>query len=228
MRSITYQLKAPGKSGHTAIPQADNAIYTLAAALTRLAAFKFPIEFDDTTRAFLARTASTETGQARAEMIAASNLLADLAAAERLIANAERNAHLRTTYVATMLQAGTVENALADNAEATIQCRVLPQDTPEFVKASLVKAVADPSVSVTTTEPGHDNPESSLRPQLLSIIEAAVYSMWPEVLLCRRSTAVRPTRSTRELPASQPMVSARSFTTWMTTGRMRTTSASAS
>jgi acetylornithine deacetylase/succinyl-diaminopimelate desuccinylase-like protein len=182
-RYITYQLRAVGKSGHTAIPQPDNAIYKLAAALTRLATFRFPIEFDATTRAFLARTASTETGQTRADMIAASNPVPDMVAAERLTTNPERNAHLRTTCVATMLKAGTVENALADDAEATIQCRVLPQDTPEFVKASLVRAVADPAVSVTTTEPGQENPESPLRPQLLSHIEAVVHSMWPGVLV---------------------------------------------
>jgi acetylornithine deacetylase/succinyl-diaminopimelate desuccinylase-like protein len=182
-RYITYQLRAVGKSGHTAIPQPDNAIYKLAAALTRLVTLRFPIEFDATTRAFFARTASTETGQTRADMIAASNLVPDMAAAERLTANPERNAHLRTTCVATMLKAGTVENALADDAEATIQCRVLPQDTPEFVKASLVRAVADPSVSVTTIEPGQENPESPLRPQLLSHIEAVVHSMWPGVVI---------------------------------------------
>jgi acetylornithine deacetylase/succinyl-diaminopimelate desuccinylase-like protein len=43
--------------------------------------------------------------------------------------------------------------------------------------------VADPSVSVTTTEPGQENPESPLRPQLLSGIEAAVHSMWPGVVV---------------------------------------------
>jgi acetylornithine deacetylase/succinyl-diaminopimelate desuccinylase-like protein len=182
-RYITYQLRAVGKSGHTAIPQPDNAIYKLAAALTRLATFRFPIEFNATTRAFFARTASTETGQTRADMIAASNSVPDMAAAERLSANPERNAHLRTTCVATLLRAGTVENALADEAEATIQCRVLPQDTPEFVKASIVRAVADPSVSVTTTEPGQENPESPLPPQILSHIEAAVHSMWPGVVV---------------------------------------------
>ena len=182
-RYITYQLRAVGKSGHTAIPQPDNAIYRLAAALTRLATFRFPIEFNATTRAFFARTASSETGQTRADMIAASNSVPDMAAAERLSANPERNAHLRTTCVATSLRAGTVENALADDAEATVQCRVLPQDTPEFVKASLVRAVADPSVSVTTTEPGQENPESPLPPQILSHIEAAVHSMWPGVVV---------------------------------------------
>ena len=182
-RYVTYELRAAGKSGHTAIPQPDNAIYKLAAALTHVATVRFPIEFDATTRAFFARTANTEAGQTRADMIAASNLVPDMAAAERLTANPERNAHLRTTCVATMLQAGTVENALADDALATIQCRVLPQDTPEFVERSLVRAVADPSVMVTMTEAGRENPESQLRPQMLSSIEAAVHSMWPGVVV---------------------------------------------
>ena len=102
-RYITYRLESTGKSGHTAIPQRDNAIYKLAAGLTRLGEFQFPIELDDTTRAYFALTASTQTGQTRADMIAVSRVPLDLGAAERLAVNPERNANLRTTCVATLL-----------------------------------------------------------------------------------------------------------------------------
>jgi acetylornithine deacetylase/succinyl-diaminopimelate desuccinylase-like protein len=182
-RYITYRLETVGKSGHTAIPQPDNAIYKLAAGLTRLSTFRFPIELDDTTRAYFTRTAVMESGQTRTDMIAVSGAKVDLAAAERLARNPERNANLRTTCVATLLQAGTVENALADSAQATVQCRVLPGDSPEFVRNTLEKVLKNPAIRITVTDPGQDNPASSLTPQIMSPVEAAVHSLWPGVLV---------------------------------------------
>lgn len=182
-RYITYRLETSGKSGHTAIPQPDNAIYKLAAGLTRLGKFQFPIELDATTRAYFGRTAAMETGQTHVDMIAVSRAQPDIAAAERLAANPERNANLRTTCVATLLQAGTIENALADHAQATIQCRVLPGDSPEFVRKTLVRVLADPAIGVTVTEPGEPNPSSSLTPEIMGRVEQAVHSQWPGVLV---------------------------------------------
>jgi len=182
-RYLTYKLETSGKSGHTAIPQPDNAIYKLAAGLTRLGAFQFPIELGDTTRAYFARTAAMETGQTRADMIAVSNVHPDMAAAERLAANPERNANLRTTCVATLLKAGTVENALADNAQATVQCRALPNDSQDFVRKTLIQVLADPAIGVTIIESGEANPASPLTPEIMSRVESAVHSMWPGVLV---------------------------------------------
>jgi acetylornithine deacetylase/succinyl-diaminopimelate desuccinylase-like protein len=182
-RYVTYRLQTSGKSGHTAIPQPDNAIYKLAAGLTRWGKFQFPIELDATARAYFGRTAAMETGQTRLDMIAVSRAAPDIAAAERLAVNPERNANLRTTCVATLLQAGTVENALADRAQATIQCRLLPGDSPDFVRQTLVRVLADPAIGVTVTDPGDPNPASSLTPQIMARVEQAVHSQWPGVLV---------------------------------------------
>jgi acetylornithine deacetylase/succinyl-diaminopimelate desuccinylase-like protein len=106
-----------------------------------------------------------------------------MSAAERLTANPERNANLRTTCVATLLTAGTAENALADNAQAIVQCRALPADSPDFVYKMLVRVLANPAIDVTVTEPGHVNPESPLTPEFMSRVEGVVHSMWPGVLV---------------------------------------------
>jgi acetylornithine deacetylase/succinyl-diaminopimelate desuccinylase-like protein len=178
-RYVTFKLETTGKSGHTAIPQPDNAIYKLAGGLTRLGAFKFPIELDDTTRGYFGRTADMETGQTRADMLAVSQPRPDMAAAERLAENPERNANLRTTCVAALLEAGTVENALPDAAQATVQCRVLPGDSLDLVRDTLVRVLADPAIRVTVTEPGDPNPASAPTPQILARVGDAVHSMWP-------------------------------------------------
>src|SRR6516165_5472901 len=58
------------------------------------------------------------------------------------------NATLRTTCVATMLEGGHAVNALPQLAAATVNCRVLPEDSPEYVLATLKKVVADEQVGV--------------------------------------------------------------------------------
>jgi acetylornithine deacetylase/succinyl-diaminopimelate desuccinylase-like protein len=182
-RYVTFNLETTGKTGHTAIPQPDNSIYKLANGLARLGAFQFPIELDDTTRSYFRRTAALESGQTHDDMLAVSHAPLDGAAAERLAVNPERNANLRTTCVATLLKAGTVENALADSAEATVQCRVLPEDSLESVRETLLQVLADPAVRLTVTEPGSPNPASAPTPAIVSRVESTVHSMWPGLLV---------------------------------------------
>jgi acetylornithine deacetylase/succinyl-diaminopimelate desuccinylase-like protein len=106
-----------------------------------------------------------------------------MAAAERLAANPERNANLRTTCVATLLKAGTVENALPDSAEATVQCRVLPADSLDLIRETLRRVLADSLIRMTVTEPGNPNPASAPTLQILTRVETAVHSMWPGLLV---------------------------------------------
>src|SRR6476620_6220699 len=61
--SVSYALTVKNKGGHSAVPVKDNAIYRLAAGLTRLAAFSFPLKLIETTRAYFERTAQMEGGQ---------------------------------------------------------------------------------------------------------------------------------------------------------------------
>ena len=56
------------------------------------------------------------------------------------------NSTLRTTCVATMLTGGHALNALPQLATATVNCRVLPEDSPDYVLSTLNKVVADPEV----------------------------------------------------------------------------------
>ena len=58
------------------------------------------------------------------------------------------NATLRTTCVATQLEGGHAVNALPQLAAATVNCRVLPEDSAEYVQSTLQKVVADDQVSI--------------------------------------------------------------------------------
>ena len=59
----------------------------------------------------------------------------DAAALAPLAADPNYNAQMRTTCVATMLEAGHAENALPQTARATVNCRILPDEPVEEVAA---------------------------------------------------------------------------------------------
>src|SRR6201988_3330279 len=56
-----FRLEAKNAGGHSSLPVKDNAIYHLAAGLTRLAAFEFPVALNEVTRTYFERSAAVET-----------------------------------------------------------------------------------------------------------------------------------------------------------------------
>ena len=174
---VTFAAETTNKGGHSSEPRPDNAIYELTAALDRLAPFKFPIRLTDTVRAFYVSQAQFETGTRQADMRAVA--IGDLAAAERLAADPTDNAQLRSTCVATMLEAGHAENALPQRARATIQCRILPGDTQEQTRAVLERVLADPAMHLTVVQPASPGPESPPSKAVMGIYKQVVQSMWP-------------------------------------------------
>ena len=181
---IDYKLEVHNKGGHSAVPVKENAIYRLADALTRLAKFDFPINLNETTRMFFERSALQETGQTKADMLAMARVPLDTAAANRLAkASPFYNSKMRTTFVATMLSGGHAENALPQSAQANINCRMLPDESPENVLAVLKAVVADTLVTITCTNASTLSPRSSLRKDVLDDLDQLTASMWPGVIV---------------------------------------------
>jgi acetylornithine deacetylase/succinyl-diaminopimelate desuccinylase-like protein len=176
---VTFTWETENKGGHSSEPRPDNAIYELSHALERLEGYKFPVHLTDTTRGFFAQMATLETGQTKADMLAVAQPTPDLAAAERLSRNVGNNALLRTTCVATLLSGGDAENALPQRARATVQCRLIPGETPEEVQAQLVKVADDPGVKVSLAAPIKPSGESKLTPQITGRFETVVHTLYP-------------------------------------------------
>lgn len=143
-----FRIEASNPGGHSSRPRPDNAIYSLAAALVRVGQYEFPVQFSDTTRAYFAETAKLtggEAGSAMTRLIANPN---DLEASAIVSRDPTYHSMLRTTCVATRLDGGHANNALAQRAGANINCRMFPGDPIEHVLAQLVKAAADPSLTI--------------------------------------------------------------------------------
>jgi len=176
---VTFRAEVTNKGGHSSLPEPDNAIYRLAAGLTRLSKLSFPVHTNATTKAWFGEMAKLESGQLRQDMEAMTKPKLDPAAVKRLEGQIFYNAMLHTTCVATMLDGGHADNALPQRAGASIQCRMMPDDTEEQTKALIEKTLADPEIKVSVLVPAAPGPESPLTPAVTGKMRSVVESMWP-------------------------------------------------
>ena len=178
----SYTLEVRNKGGHSSLPVPDNAITHLAEGLARLGKFSFPFRLTDTTRSFFERSAQAVGGQTGADMQAILAEKPDPQALLRLAqTNAFYNASVRTTCVATMLNAGHATNALPQRASAVVNCRILPGEQPEAVRQTLEQVLADGQISVTAMGTAVVAPAPPLNPQLMRTVQALSEQFWPGV-----------------------------------------------
>jgi acetylornithine deacetylase/succinyl-diaminopimelate desuccinylase-like protein len=182
-----YRLEVTNRGGHSSRPMKDNAIYHLAGALTKLSQYDFPAQFSDSNRAYF-------TGMAKIQAAKGQNDVAD--AMRALVANPSDaaaialvsakdpswNAMLRTTCVATMLDAGHATNALPQRARAIVNCRIFPGVGQEAIRSKLEEIVADAAVKVSTLETrGPSSSPPPLTPSIIAPFEKLMAQFWPGV-----------------------------------------------
>jgi acetylornithine deacetylase/succinyl-diaminopimelate desuccinylase-like protein len=180
-----FQLEVTNKGGHSSLPTPDNAIYQLANGLTRLGRYHFPFELNEVTRAYFAKESQIVGGQESTDMKAILQSPPDQAAIARLSATPFYNSRMRTTCVATRLDAGHANNALPGFARAIVNCRILPGHTVEETRQDLIKILDQPEINVTFLDNSglgpRPNPPSPLRPDVMGALDKVVKEMWPGV-----------------------------------------------
>jgi acetylornithine deacetylase/succinyl-diaminopimelate desuccinylase-like protein len=186
-----FVLTATNPGGHSSLPVPDNAIYELAAALTRLSQFQFPFELNNITRSYYERMAKFETGQRAADMQAILKAPPDLDAAARLSKDPIDNSTLHTTCVATRLSGGHANNALPQSAQANINCRIEPGHSLEEIRQTLEKVVSDPKIKVQFRENNgalldhgsdrHSYTPPAPREEVFVPLDKVVAEMWPGI-----------------------------------------------
>ena len=181
---MDLRLETHNPGGHSSLPVPDNAIYRLAAALTRIGAFHFPARLNDITRGYFTAVAPGLSAATAADIRLVLGTPLDTAAAARVSAVSPYfNAQLRTTCVATMVEAGHATNALPQTARANVNCRLLPDERPGDVVAAIRRVVADSGVEVAIAESAKASPPSPLVPEVRQPLERISATMWPGVTL---------------------------------------------
>jgi acetylornithine deacetylase/succinyl-diaminopimelate desuccinylase-like protein len=177
---INFRFEVHNKGGHSSMPVPDNAIYHLAGALERLSKFGFPLKTNDVTAAYFREMSKLDSGPNKEDLAKAAD--GSQEAMQRVAAASPAwNSTLRTTCVATMLEGGHALNALPQLAAAMVNCRVLPEDSPEYVENTLRQVVADDQVAVKNMSEISQGPASPMRPDVLNAASGITSRMWPGV-----------------------------------------------
>jgi acetylornithine deacetylase/succinyl-diaminopimelate desuccinylase-like protein len=145
------RLTATGEPGHASMPHKNNANDTLMDALGRILKPR-PMRVSEVTAAMLRDLARTQKFPASFMMRHLRNPLILKLAGPQLAAKREINAMLRDTISLTMLQSGYKVNVIPEQAEASIDCRLLPDTDADQFRRWLETTIDDERVRVAVIE----------------------------------------------------------------------------
>jgi acetylornithine deacetylase/succinyl-diaminopimelate desuccinylase-like protein len=178
-----FKLTVTSPGGHSSEPEPPkNAIYRLAKALEKIAAYHFPVQHNEITLASLKATGEHSSGPLAEAMRAFAANPNDAKAATTLSADPAYVGQIRTTCIATMLDGGHALNALPQRADANINCRIFPGTHVASVKATLAKVIDDPTVEISVRPPPPvESPPSPLRPDVVKAVTETIRARFPGV-----------------------------------------------
>ncbi|MFT5330597.1 MAG: carboxypeptidase PM20D1 [Parasphingorhabdus sp.] len=175
----TFELTITNPGGHSSRPRSDNAIYELAAALGKIAAYQFPVRATELTRSYFATAGKLTPGELGQAMLRFAADPSDAPAIATLRANPEAVGTLGTTCVATMLQAGHAENALPQSATATVNCRIFPGEGAAATEAKLKQVIGNDAVAFKLITNVTESPESVLRDDVQAALRYSLDKRYP-------------------------------------------------
>jgi acetylornithine deacetylase/succinyl-diaminopimelate desuccinylase-like protein len=139
------------------------------------------VRFSETTRRYLEAVQGRVAPETAAAVRALLANPADVAALDKLRDAPVLNAQSHSTCPVTLLQGGQSESALPMRAKATIQCRLLPDEKPDEVVATLKRVIDDPAVEIGVVWAPNPSPPAKLDPAVVARVEKVTDEMWPGV-----------------------------------------------
>ncbi len=180
----TFIVSTKNSGGHSSVPRPENAIYDLSRALLKVEALEFPVKFNEITRSMALSVAEREGGDVSNALKTLLNDPENKEAVAVMEQYPQFSNMMWTTCVATMLKAGHAENALPQDAKATVNCRILP-DTGgvEHVRNELSKAIGNENVLIEQQGQSVESPASPIRTDITAILQAGVAINYPNITL---------------------------------------------
>jgi acetylornithine deacetylase/succinyl-diaminopimelate desuccinylase-like protein len=179
-----FTLVAKGPSGHSSVPKKGNPIYRLAQALDRLGRYQPKERLLPVTREYFRELSRLEKPPLSQAMLALANSQGELPkeALKQIRTNPDHANMLSTTCVATMLTAGTKVNALPTQARASVNCRILPDDTVEQTHQRLIQIIHDPEVEIRMDGvTGTRSPKPKLDAEVPTVLRELAKETWQNV-----------------------------------------------
>ena len=198
----SYHLTVKGKGGHSSVPPTDvDPVVTLARALQRIGELRFPAKVIPEAREGIALSARYEKPPLSDALKRVSDTGTVSPEDDALISKDRlANAQLRTTCVTTMLKAAPQDNVLPTTAEATVNCRILPDETREQTQTKLAQAIGDAAVDLKPTEDFYSAKPSPIAGAVNDAVHAAARAVWGDVAVVHAmGTGATDSRHLREV-----------------------------
>lgn len=177
-----YTLTFTNPGGHSSAPRHENAIYELAAALTRIGNYQFTPQLNAITKAYFIAAADRADPKIGAAMRAFAANPADRQAIATLSADPAYIGKIGTTCVATMANAGHALNALPQRATANINCRIFPGTSFKQVQDELLRVAGDPKMQIQFVDAGTTaSPPSPMRDDVTNAVKEGLASSYSNV-----------------------------------------------
>jgi carboxypeptidase PM20D1 len=178
---LTVTLVAQGEGGHSSNPPQTSTIGRLSGALARIESNPFPPRLVGPVEAMFASLAP-HVGQPErfifGNLWLTGSLVAGNMAEDRLTLP-----FVRTTTALTMFNAGVKENVVPQRAEAKVNFRLLPGDTPEEVVSRIREIVDDPQIEISFQQWDNVPPVADHEGPGFKVIGDAVRAVYAEAVV---------------------------------------------
>lgn len=181
---LTVALRVTAQGGHSSLPPLQTAPGILAAGIVRVEGCRLAGGLRGPAESLLKTLAPHMPMLVR--LAVANRWLSGPLLEHQLGSRPTTRALLYTTAATTVLRAGDTENVLARSAEALINLRLVPGDTPELAIQVLERCIDDPRVSVTVqsqTDAVAASPVASLDSKAYRTLAGTIVDAYPEVLV---------------------------------------------
>ncbi len=177
----SVELTARGISGHSSMPPPSTAIGQLARAIARVEENPMPARISLPLREML-EAASPHLPFSRRFAIDHLWLLGGFV--KRSFLDTDLNASfVRTSFAVTLVSGGVKENVIPEIAQATVNVRILPGDTPEDVLAHLARVIDDEGIEIKGTDWGEGAPAASATGPAFRLASASIADVLPEAVI---------------------------------------------
>ena len=178
---LTLKLTARGRGGHSSIPPMHTSIGKLASALHALEANPMEPKLTDTFRKMLETAAPYKSF---GERFAFNNLwLTKGMVLGRVAGDEFQRAMVQTTTAVTVIHGGVKPNVVPTRAEAFVNFRILPGETPDDVVAHVRRVIDDPEIEIESQSWSPAPPPAALDGSGFAIIEEAIRTKKPDAVL---------------------------------------------
>ncbi|MBI3783125.1 MAG: M20/M25/M40 family metallo-hydrolase [Deltaproteobacteria bacterium] len=167
--AVWVKLTAHGRAGHASVPIEDNAVTTMSRALDRISRYETPLRPSQTVVSLFAALADESSFPNSFVMRHLDSSLVLGLFKSRLTERPLVNSLLRTTISLTGVHGGYKTNVIPAQVDATLDCRIVPGDSPDGLKAELTRVVGDTRVDIELTQTGTPN-ESPEDPELMKAV----------------------------------------------------------